>query len=432
MSDFHIEQMPIGQLQPHKRNPRTHSRKQVQQIAASIKAFGFNNPVLVDRHGEILAGHGRVEAANMLGLKSVPVIRIQHLSEEQKRAYLIADNKIALNAGWNAEMLAVDLKELATCDLSFELEVTGFDTEELQVLVTAPIKKSKIDACDAIPGIGSVAVAKTGDLWILGEHRLLCADARDRQSYSVLLGEDRARLVFTDVPGKFSTDGHTGGRGSGENPGFAMSRDLISEAASIDLLTGCFRRIAQVSADGATHFLAADWRHVAEVLAAGKAIYSQLVDLAVWTKKGAGMGTLYRSMHELICVFTVGSAAHLNTAGRSRNTRYRSNVWDYAAVTPSSSASKQDAEIRRASKPVALVRHAIEDCSRSGEIVLDPFSGSGTTIIAAHQSGRRARAIEINPVHADVAIRRWQTLTRASARLATTGDTFDHIAAGRR
>jgi len=431
MSDFRIEQVAVEQLLPYKRNARVHPKKQIRQIAASIKEFGFNNPVLVDRRGEILAGHGRVEAAKILGLRAVPVIRIEHLTEEQKRAFVIADNKIALNAGWDLDMLALDLKELSNLDLAFDLEITGFDTAEIDFLVDGLTKQSKADPCDNLPPVERNAVTRYGDLWVLADHKLLCADARDSQAYAVLLGEEKARLIFTDPPYNVRIDGDVGGHGSIKHREFAMASAEMNEAEYTGFLAAIFGNMAHVSVDGAIHFICMDWRHIGEVMAAGKSTYSELKNLCVWNKDNGGVGSFYRSKHELVFVFKVGSAAHVNTVELGRSGRYRTNVWDYARVNTLRPGRSEDLEMHPTVKPVALVVDALRDCSRRGEIVLDPFSGSGTTIIAAQKSGRKARAMEIDPLYIDVAIRRWQTFTGNAAILAGTAETFVQVTENR-
>lgn len=303
-----IEQVAVEQLQPYRRNARVHSRRQLHQIAASIREFGFTNPVLVDRNGEILAGHGRVEAARMEGMQTVPVIRIEHLTDEQKRAYIIADNKIAQNAGWDLEMLAVDLKELSGLDLPFDLEITGFDTAEIDLLIDGPTKSMATDPLDRVPPPQAQAVSSPGDLWLLGDHKLLCGDAREPSAHARLLGDERARMVFTDPPYNVQIDGHVGGLGAVKHREFAMASGEMSEREFVDFLTAVIRGMAEVSLDGAIHYICMDWRHMGELQAAARGAYSELKNLCVWNKDNGGMGSFYRSKHELVFVFKVGKA----------------------------------------------------------------------------------------------------------------------------
>ena len=427
MSDFRIEQVAIGKLKPAKRNARTHSKKQIHQIAASITEFGFTNPVLVDRKDQILAGHGRFEAAKLLGLPNVPVIRLEHLTEQQKRAYAIADNKLALNAGWDLDILAADLKELSELELPFDIEITGFATAEIDQLLDGPSKPIKNDPLDSVPPVSATAVTRLNDLWVLGDHKLLCADAREPTSYEALLGDEEARMVFADPPYNVPIEGHVGGLGSVKHREFAMASGEMSEHQFTDFLAAIFRNMAKVSVDGAIHFICMDWRHIGEVLAAGKTIYSELKNVCVWNKDNGGMGSFYRSKHELVFVFKVGSHAHVNTIELGRSGRYRTNVWDYAGINTLRAGRSEELAMHPTVKPTALVIDAIKDCSRRGDIVLDSFSGSGTTIMAAEKSRRKARAMEIDPLYVDVAIRRWQAFTGRVAVLASSGKTFEQV-----
>lgn len=427
MKPFHIEYVAIDELRPAERNARTHSQKQLHQIAASIREFGFTDPILIDREGRILGGHARWEAAKSVGLLTVPVIRIEHLSKEQKRAYALAENKIALNAEWDLEILATELKELAAQDLSFDLEVIGFDTAEIDLLIDGPTV-GKMDPCDDVPAIQAQAVTRTGDHWNPGDHHLLCGNALHARTYSELMGAEKARTVFADVPYNVPIQGHVGGLGSIQHREFAMASGEMSEAQFTQFLNTAFAHMASVSEDGAIHFICMDWRHVGEILVAGNPVYSELKNICVWNKDNGGMGSFYRSKHELVFVFKVGTAAHVNTIELGRSGRYRTNVWDYAGVNTLCAGRQEALEMHPTVKPTALVIDAIKDCSHRGDIVLDPFSGSGTTIIAAQKCGRRARAIEIDPLYVDVAIRRWQKLTGKQAVMDVTGETFDEIA----
>ena len=423
-----VEQCAIDRLLPYPRNPRTHSDKQIHQIAASIREFGFTSPVLADQHGQIIAGHGRVAAAKLLGLDTVPVIRVEHLSDDQKRAYVIADNKLALNAGWDPEMLAIELQNLASLEVSFDLEITGFETAEIDILLDGTAKPQKSDPADWAPPVESDAVSLTGDLWVLGDHRLLCGDARDPDAFSRLLAADKARLVFTDPPYNVRIDGHVGGLGSIRHREFAMASGEMTKAQFTLFLETIFRNMTKVSLDGAIHFVCMDWRHMEEVMAAGQGPYTELKNVCVWNKTNGGMGSFYRSKHELVFVFKVGRAPHVNTVELGHGGRYRTNVWDYAGVNTFRTQRLDELAMHPTVKPVALVCDAIKDCSRRGEIVLDPFAGSGTTLVAAEKSGRRARTIEIDPAYVDVCIRRWQNFTGKPARYAETSRCFEETA----
>ena len=425
-SDLRIEYQSVSSLKPIAHNARTHSKKQLHQIAASIREFGFTNPVLIDRSNTIIAGHGRIDAAKILGLDQVPTIQIEHLSEAQKRAYVIADNKLADNAGWDPDILAIEFQHLSSIDVNFELEITGFDTAEIDLLVDGAHKPDAIG--DRIPPTGGPPVTQRGDLWLLGDHRIICGDARDAAVFEQLMAGDTARLAFTDPPYNVPIDGHVCGLGLVKHREFAMASGEMTAREFTAFLHTIFMNAAEVSADGAIHFICMDWRHVEEVMRAGKGAYSELKNICVWNKDNGGMGSFYRSKHELVFVLKVGNAPHLNTIELGRSGRYRTNVWDYAGVNSMRAGRLDDLAMHPTVKPVALVIDAIKDCSRRDDLVLDPFGGSGTTLIAAEKSRRRARLIEIDPAYVDVAIRRWQKLTGGSATHGASGHTFSDVA----
>jgi DNA modification methylase len=427
LNELRIEERPVELLKAFPRNARVHSKKQIHQIAPSIREFGFTNPILIDQADVIIAGHGRVEAARSLGLQVVPTIRIEHLSEAQKRAYVIADNKLALNAGWDREILAIEFQHLSGLDLEFDIEITGFETAEIDLL-TEPGKRPSDDPADWQPEVGTQAVARSGDLWQLGDHKLLCGDARDPEIYATLLDDEQARLMFADPPYNVRIDGHAGGSGSIKHREFAMASGEMTAGQFTTFLRTIFLNAVGSSVDGAIHFICMDWRHLGEMLSASRAIYSELKNLCVWNKDNGGMGSFYRSKHELIFVFKVGNAPHINTIELGRSGRYRTNVWDYAGVNTMRAGRLDELAMHPTVKPTALIVDAIKDCSRRGDIVLDPFAGSGTTIIAAEKSRRRARALEIDPVYVDVAVKRWQRLTGAMAVHGASGRSFAEVA----
>jgi DNA modification methylase len=411
-----IEPVPVGRLRPYPGNPRTHSKKQVGQIADSIRRFGFTNPVLIGEDGEIIAGHGRVEAAKLLGLESVPTLRLAHLDASQRRAYVLADNKLALNAGWDQELLAIELQGLIAVD--FDIEITGFSLTEIDVVLDearegAP--NGPVEAEDQIPvpldDPGS-AVTRTGDVWWLGRHRLICGDARDRAVFDLLMEDEQADLVFTDPPYNVPIDGHATGLGRIRHREFAMGVGEMSVAAFTGFLQQTLGNAAALARSGAIAFVCMDWRHMGELLRAGQAVFSELKNLCVWNKTNGGMGTFYRSKHELVFVFKVGNAGHTNTFGLGDGGRYRTNVWDYAGVN---SGRRDDLAMHPTVKPVALVAEAIKDCSKRSEIVLDPFGGSGTTLMAAQKTGRLARLIECDPLYCDTILRRFERVTGKEA-----------------
>jgi DNA modification methylase len=424
MGNLSIIYRKISELKPYPRNARTHSRKQINQIAASITGFGFTNPVLVDEDGQIIAGHGRVQAAKLLGFAEVPTVQIAHLSATQKRAYILADNRLAEKAGWDKEILAVELQGLLND--GFEVVLTGFEVPEIDVILDAAADtKSDRHGDDIIPAAGP-AVTQAGDLWQLGSHRLFCGNALEGVSYDNVLDGTKASLIFTDPPYNVTIDGNVGGKGQIHHRTFAMGCGEMTVSGFTSFLTQTFQHLAANSVDGSIHYTCMDWRHVPEMVAAGYAVYPELKNVCVWNKSNGGMGTFYRSKHEFVFVWKSGTAPHVNNFELGQHGRNRTNVWDYAGVNTFRSGRMDELQMHPTVKPVALVADAIKDCSRQGDIVLDPFCGSGTIIVAAERTGRKARALEIDPAYVDVAIRRWEQLTGKSATLST-GGTFEEI-----
>lgn len=419
----------IASLRHYARNSRTHSKKQVKQIAASIERFGFTNPVLVSDDGEIIAGHGRVEAAKLLGLRKVPTLALSHLSDAERRAYVLADNKLALNAGWDREMLAIELQGLI--DLDFDVELTGFSLAEVD-LVLDEAGDSDPDGLDApedhVPEISGTPVSSMGDVWLLGRHRLLCGDARRSDDLALLMQNERADMVFTDPPYNVKIDGNVCGLGAVKHREFAMATGEMSEDQFTRFLTETLGNMSSVMRDGAIAFVCMDWRHMGELLRAGQAAFTELKNLVVWNKTNGGMGAFYRSKHELIFVFKQGSAEHTNSFGLGETGRYRTNVWDYAGISSISASRGDELAMHPTVKPVALIADAIRDCSRRGEIILDAFGGSGSTLIAAEKTGRSARLIEYDPIYCDTIVRRWELLSGKRAALASTGAWFEDVA----
>ncbi|MCA0928776.1 site-specific DNA-methyltransferase [Ruegeria profundi] len=417
----------VADLKPYAGNARTHSDKQIDQIAASIRQFSFVNPVLIDANDGIVAGHGRVAAARKLGYDEVPVIELAHLSEAERRAYVIADNRLAELAGWDREVLAIELQALSEMDLDFDLEITGFETAEIDLLLDDDDAGDR-DPADVVPEVfAGPAVTQPGDIWQLGRHKLICGDALDPGTYQLLMGDDRARAVFTDPPYNVKIDGHVCGSGKVKHREFAMATGEMDKAGFTTFLRDALAAMADVSLDGAIHFVCMDWRHMDELSAAGAEVYSELKNLVVWAKTNGGMGTFYRSRHELIFVYKVGTAKHLNTFGLGETGHYRTNVWDYPGVN-SFGGNQEDLALHPTVKPVALVADAIRDVTRRGDIVLDGFGGSGTTLIAAERTGRVACLIELDPLYCDVICRRFEALTGQPARLADTDQTFAEVA----
>jgi DNA modification methylase len=420
-----IEHVQISTLKVHEQNARTHSNKQLRQIARSIERFGFVNPILIDRSGKIICGHGRVAGAKLLGLTTVPALRIEHLSKEEVRAYALADNKLAENAGWSKEILAIEFQGLL--DLDFDVELTGFEFTEIDMILDSADPSATNSDDDKAPDLApSHVVTKPHDLWILGEHRLFCGDARHRESFATLLSGSIAQLVFVDPPYNIQIRGHVSGKGRIQHREFTQASGEKTSAQFTKFLEESLGLLAEHSTDGAIHFVCSDWRHLDEMLTAGRRTYRELKNLVVWNKTNAGMGSFYRSQHELIFVWKNGRGKHINNVELGRHGRNRSNVWTYSGVNAFGPDRLDELAMHPTVKPVALVADAIRDCSRRGDIVLDSFGGSGTTLIACERTSRKGRLIELDPIYCDQIVRRWQKLTGQTALRGGNDQPFDN------
>ncbi len=419
---------PIDTLLPYASNARTHSKKQIGQIAESIKRFGFCNPVLISKDNTIIAGHGRVQAAKQLGMTEVPIRMLSHLSRDEVRAYILADNKLAENAGWDRDILAIEMQGLI--DLDFDIELLGFSTTEIDFTIDGEQRSSSavdeaLDAVEPIP-LGP-AVTRLGDLWQLGPHRLLCADARSQADVARLCEGGTAAMLFTDPPYNVPIAGHVSGLGRMKHREFAVASGEMDETAFTIFLRDSLAAAANHLTDGAIAFVCMDWRHIGELLAAGRAVFDEFKNLCVWNKTNGGMGSFYRSKHELVFVFKKGGAPHINNFGLGDTGRYRTNVWDYPGISSLGAARDEELAMHPTVKPVALIADAIRDCSKRGDIVLDTFGGSGSTLIAAEQCGRVARLIELDPLYCDTIIRRFERVTGELAWLEASGSKFSQI-----
>jgi DNA modification methylase len=412
-----IEYISPSQLQPYPQNARQHSKKQLQQLAEAIKRFGFTAPVLIDDDDNILAGHARVEAAKLRKMRTVPCRRLLNLSKVLKRAYILADNKLALNATWDEQVLAGELEGLLGDGL--DVSLTGFTVPEVDALIEVLAFQEPGAPEDDILPTSAPTRCKAGDVYQLDRHRLICGDALDPAVVRALMGGERAQMIFTDPPFNVAIDGHAGGKGRIRHREFAMAAGEMSRPQFTRFLQTAFTRLAEVSEDGSIHYVFMDWRHSNEIHAAGEAVYSELKNLIVWVKDNGGMGSFYRSRHELIFAFRHGSARHINNFALGQHGRYRTNVWFYKGANSFGAGRMEDLALHPTVKPVQMIADAIQDVSRRGAIVLDLFAGSGSTLIAAHKTGRRAYVCEIDPVYCDRIIARWEAYAHDEAKLVT-------------
>jgi DNA modification methylase len=426
-SRLEITYTQTSALKPDPRNPRLHTDKQVRQIAQSIEAFGFNVPLLIDDEQKVIAGHGRLMAARRLGWDKVPAIRLSHLTEAQRMAFLIADNRLTENSSWDERMLGEQLKILSELELDFNLEAIGFETPEIDLFIDGLGIVSEADPDDHLPEISKSAVTVVGDVWQLAKHRVRCGNSLVPSNYDRLMEGVRADLVITDPPYNVVIDGHATGNGSVRHREFGMASGEMSSTEFTDFLSRAMIVARDHSADGSLAYYFMDWRHMTEILTAGMGVYSDLLNLCVWAKNNGGMGSFYRSAHELIFLFKHGKGSHRNNVQLGKYGRYRTNVWNYPGANSFGSADGEGnlLALHPTPKPVALIADAIKDCTARGDLVLDPFLGSGTAVIAAERTGRRCYGFELDPLYVDTIIRRWQKLTKLEAIHMGSGDTFN-------
>lgn len=424
----HVERVRIGELRKNPRNARTHPDGQIARLASAIRRFGFLNPIIVDEANLVLAGHGRLAAAEKLGLSLVPVIRVGSLTDAEKRAYVIADNRIAELAGWDRAALKEEFLHLSSPEVDFEVEVTGFDTGTIDLMLL-DTGASEDDASRPetleLPESSGPAVTCVGDVWQLGRHRLVCGDSLDIRMFEKLLGCEQAQMVFTDPPYNVPIAGHAQGLGKVRHQDFVMASGEMSAPQFRRFLERALGNCSASSMAGSIHYVCMDWRHMGDLLEAGRQVFGPPKNLCVWAKTNAGMGAFYRSQHELVFVFRNGNAAHINNFGLGEKGRHRTNVWRYAGVNVIGGTGRKDLELHPTVKPLALVADAIRDCSNRNGLILDPFGGSGTTLLAAEHTGRRAALIELDPAYVDVAIRRFEAFSGEKAVLEATGETFE-------
>jgi 16S rRNA G966 N2-methylase RsmD len=429
-----IDYRPIDLLKRYENNPRKHPEKQLVKLAGSISQFGFTIPVLLDEHDTIIAGEARVEAAKRVGIKEVPVLVAHHWSAAQVRAYRLADNKLASMGQWDTRTLAVELAAIIEFDET-PIEILGWDTAEIDVILEdAELEQDSgagSDPADEQPEPPTDPVSRTGDLWLLGPHRLLCGSSLDTGNWSLLLDSQTAAMVFTDPPYNVPVSGHVCGLGKVQHDEFAMASGEMTPFEFTAFLADFLGKMLPHLKDGAVLDVCMDHRHMGELISAIAANDLTHLNLCIFNKANGGMGSLYRSKHELVFIAKKGKAPHTNNVALGKHGRYRTNVWDYAGVNSFGKSRMENLADHPTVKPVALVADAIRDVTHSGEIVLDAFMGSGTTILGAERTKRKAFGIEIEPKYIDVAIRRWEAMSGERAVLAITGQSFADVAVER-
>ena len=421
--DQRIDRVAITDLKSACRRTRKASKSQVARIRASVLRFGQVNPIIVDQDLNIINGHVVVAACIELDIRVVNVIRVDHLGREELRLLGVTLNRLAETGEWDFEALAVELRELTV--LGEPLTITGFDEPILDALLIedAPAPSAKIDR---LPGLETSAVARPGDVFQLGEHRLACGDARDLELIGALLDGEPIRLAWIDAPYNVAIAGHVTSQAHRE---FAMASGEMSVLEFTEFLTAAFRPLVQCMAPGGVLLSWMDWRHMSEMTAAVHTVDLEQINLIVWTKTNAGMGSLWRSQHELVGAYKKPGGAVTNNVELGKSGRWRSNVWRYPGASSLGSDARGELAGHPTPKPVALLMDGIRDVTNRGDIVVDTFSGSGSTLIACEKTERRFRGIEIDPLYVDLAIRRWKRDTGLKATLTGSGTPFDEIGA---
>jgi DNA modification methylase len=426
LPELRINYWPVDDLRPPRRRTRQENPEQVARIAASIIESGFSQPLLV-HDGRVIDGWLRVLAARALGLDRVPVIECSHLDEPHARALALAVNRIGERGDWDLDALRLEFIELI--ELEIDLDATGFSVEEQDIILLDQLDAEEGEAGEEFEQPPEDPVTHPQYMWQLGDHRVICADASISETYKALLGDEQVHAVLTDPPYNVRIKGNVSGLGKKVHDEFAMASGEMSDAEFQAFLDKVLGLLSLWLVAGAVLFVFMDWRSMHRVYAAGQSAKLKLINLVVWYKESGGMGALYRSAHELIAVFCHGEKPRVNAVELGRHGRDRTNVWAVPGANRRGSSANEMLSVHATPKPVELCSDAILDVTRRGDLVLDAFLGSGTTLIAAEKTGRVCRGIEIDPGFVDVCIRRWERLTGREAVLIQTGQTFAELAA---
>ena len=420
-----IQSSPLSSIHPYKRKLRKSSAKNLEKTIRFLEAFGFIAPIVIDESNTIIIGEPFYEAAKQLGFENIPILCISHLSETDIKTLRIAYDRLAEEAEWDKENLRLEFEELQILIPDIDLTITAFDMPEIEAVLNLDLLEDT-DPLNDIPEIDeSLSRVQHGDLYQLDKHRLYCGDALDEQSYETLLGDKKVDMVFTDAPYNVKIDGHVGNSGNVQHREFKMASGEMSVDEFTAFLTQAHHNMAHACRDGALIFSCMDWRHIEEMMTACRKNKLDFKNLCVWAKDNGGMGSLYRSQHELVFVFKKGTAKHVNNVELGTHGRYRTNVWQYPGVNSFGGKRMDELKLHPTVKPVAMVADAMLDCSNQGNIILDPFGGSGTTLIAAEKTKRHAYLIELDPLYCDVILRRWEEMTGQKASKIETANMGD-------
>ena len=414
-----VVELPLADLNVPERRLRRGDAGQIQAVANAIAAFGFCQPVLIGKDNSVVDGATRIDAAKLLGLDRVPCLRVDHLNETEQRLLRLAVNRLGEKAQWDLGELKIEFEELVL--LNAPITLSGFEISEIDQ-ITLGSDDDILEQGNLEPA--TVTIARPGDLFRLGKHRLLCGDARNSDSLSRLLGDSVARLVLTDVPYNVPIKGNVTG---GNHREFAMASGEMSEVEfekfNSDWIAACLPHLVEGGLLGT--FI--DWRGYPTIHAAARALELEPLNLIAWVKSNAGMGSLWRSQHELLPMFKKGTAVHVNNVALGKHGRWRSNVWNYPGASTLGSDARAGLKVHPTVKPSALLRDALLDVTERGDVVLDPFAGSGSTFVAAEEANRVCFGVEIDPIFVDVIIRRFQEITSREVVLDETGETFESL-----
>jgi len=429
-----LEYVPIESLKTAERVLRHHKRRQIKQIGRSLQCHGFLVPLVVRADDTIVTGNARLAAAKLIGLREVPIIRDEHLSAEQSRLFAIADNKLAEGVEWDLSALAIEFAEIAFAAPELNQDNSGFSITERDIIFGRCRSDELGDLDDAQadddePDAGS-ATARLGDVFLLGRHTVVCGDATDPAVIAKAVGDRQVRTVASDVPYNTKIAGNVSGTNRFEE--FAMASGEMDKPQFTAFLASAINATQPYLLDGALLYLFMDWRHIAELIAASESTKLSYLNLLVWAKTNAGLGSFYRSAHELVGVFKHGDAPHVNNVELGRHGRNRTNVLSYPGVNTFSKGRNKALHLHPTVKPVALMADLILDSSAEGDVILDPFGGSGTTLIAAERTARTACLVEIDPGYVDVIVKRFEAATGEVGIHAETGEPFVEFARRRR
>lgn len=417
------ETLPIGSVKGYAGNARKRSPRQRRVLMDSIREFGFASALVVDENSELIAGHGRWEAAKALGYEELPVIRVCGLSEVQKRALRLADNRLGELSSWNKELLKTELE--AVIDCSFDTDLTGFSRIEVDAMLT--IDGVDEDEEEPVPEPKAFVVSRLGDLWKLGQHRVFCGDSRQAASYAAVLCGGVAQQVITDIPYNLQIAGTVSGLGRIKHDEFEMASGEMTPEEFTAFITTVMTLARDASVDGSIHYWFCDWRIVADMITVGRRTYHELKNVAVWVKPNSGMGAFLRSQHELVVILKNGTKPHSNNVQLGKFGRNRSNVWIAEGANSFGRLRQDTLKDHPTPKSVRLIADAIRDTSQPNDMVLDPFGGSGSTLIAAHDIGRRAALIELSPKYVDVILRRYLQHAGEEPVLLPGGEPFSAV-----